>query len=156
MVKTEDVVGSNYTGDEVVPFLIEVELEEPTSTSFLRVRETLQRIGIPSRREDNVNTLYQTAHILSKKGRYYICHFKHMFILDGKRNGLTYEDVRRMNLIAMLLEDWGLVKIKNIEAVDNEADISSVKILSYEEASNWNLEMKYNVGLKVKKNKEEV
>lgn len=123
-----------------------IEISLPTPDSFLKVKETLTRIGISSRKEKK---LYQTCHILHKQGRYAILHFKELFILDGKKNTFTEEDLARRNTIVNLLEEWELISIVNPmsdEAVS--APINQIKILSHKEKSDWTLEAKYNIGKK--------
>jgi len=125
--------------------MIEVVLQEPDD--FLKVRETLTRIGVASRKEKK---LYQSCHILHKQGRYFIVHFKELFALDGKRANLTINDVQRRNRIVKLLVDWGLVLISD-EALQNIADVSplnQIKVISFREKSEWTLETKYNIGKK--------
>ncbi len=125
---------------------IEVGLEE--QDDFLKVRETLTRIGVSSRKE---RVLYQSCHILHKQGRYYIVHFKELFALDGKPSNLTENDVQRKNAIANLLEEWGLVKILNPKLIeDNLAPIHQIKIISFKEKDDWELVPKYNIGKKEK------
>ena len=123
--------------------MLEVGLAE--SDDFLKVRETLSRIGVASRKE---RKLYQSCHILHKQGRYYIVHFKELFALDGKPTNISTNDVERRNTIAGLLEDWGLVNIIG----DNEpkAPLSQIKVLSFREKDDWILETKYNIGSKKK------
>ena len=121
--------------------MLEVRLKEPDD--FLKVRETLSRIGVASRKE---RKLYQSCHILHKQGRYYIVHFKELFALDGKKTNLTENDIARRNTIADLLKDWGLVDILgNAEPV---APLSQIKVLSFREKEEWTLETKYNIGKK--------
>ena len=123
---------------------IEVTLTE--QDDFLKVRETLTRIGVSSRKE---KVLYQSCHILHKQGRYYIVHFKELFALDGKPSNLTENDVQRRNAIAKLLEEWGLVKILNpILMKDNIAPLHQIKIISFKEKDEWQLITKYNIGKK--------
>lgn len=123
---------------------IEVTLTE--QDDFLKVRETLTRIGVSSRKE---KVLYQSCHILHKQGRYYIVHFKELFALDGKPSNLTENDVQRRNAIAKLLEEWGLVKILNpILMKDNIAPLHQIKIISFKEKDDWQLITKYNIGKK--------
>ena len=124
--------------------MLEITLNEPDD--FLKVRETLTRIGISSRKEKK---LYQTCHILHKQGRYAVLHFKELFILDGKKNTFTDEDVARRNTIVNLLEEWDLVKLINPESSEEPvAPLNQVKILSHKEKANWTLEAKYNIGKK--------
>jgi hypothetical protein len=123
---------------------IEVTLTE--QDDFLKVRETLTRIGVSSRKE---KVLYQSCHILHKQGRYYIVHFKELFALDGKPSNLTENDIQRRNAIAKLLEEWGLVKILNpILMKDNIATLHQIKIISFKEKDDWQLITKYNIGKK--------
>lgn len=123
-----------------------VEVSLPTPDSFLKVKETLTRIGISSRKEKK---LYQTCHILHKQGRYSILHFKELFILDGKKDTFTEEDKARRNTIVNLLEEWDLIKVITAEdAQDPVAPLNQVKILSHKEKDNWTLEAKYNIGKK--------
>ena len=121
--------------------MLEVGLNEPDD--FLKIRETLSRIGVASRRE---RKLYQSCHILHKQGRYYIVHFKELFALDGKETNLSDNDIARRNSIAKLLKDWGLVEIKG--NTDIVAPLSQIKIISYKEKDEWILETKYNIGKK--------
>lgn len=123
--------------------MVEVTLTEPDD--FLKVRETLTRIGVASRKEKK---LYQSCHILHKQGRYYIVHFKELFALDGKRANLFLNDVQRKNRIAQLLQDWGLVKIVNADQVADAAPLSQIKVLSFKDKPEWTLESKYNIGKK--------
>ena len=123
--------------------MIEVALSEPDD--FLKVRETLTRIGVASRKEKK---LYQSCHILHKQGRYYIVHFKELFALDGKRANLTINDVQRRNRISQLLADWGLISILNVEQIGDIAPLNQIKVLSYKDKGDWILETKYNIGRK--------
>ena len=121
--------------------MLEVSLKEPDD--FLKIRETLSRIGVASRKE---RKLYQSCHILHKQGRYYIVHFKELFALDGKETNLSENDIARRNTIANLLRDWGLVKVVgNSELI---APLSQIKIISFKEKDEWILETKYNIGKK--------
>jgi len=131
----------NWSADQ----MIEVSLNEPDD--FLKVRETLTRIGVASRKEKKI---YQSCHILHKQGRYYIVHFKELFALDGKRANLTQNDVQRRNRIIQLLCDWGLVSVINIEKVTDIAPLNQIKVLAYKEKGDWVLETKYNIGKKKK------
>ena len=123
--------------------MIEVGLREPDD--FLKVRETLTRIGVASRKEKK---LYQSCHILHKQGKYYIVHFKELFALDGKKANLSLNDVQRRNRIVQLLGDWGLVSINSKESIADVAPLSQIKVLSYKEKGDWTLESKYNIGKK--------
>jgi len=123
--------------------MIEVALREPDD--FLKVRETLTRIGVASRKEKK---LYQSCHILHKQGKYYIVHFKELFALDGKKANLSLNDVQRRNRIVQLLGDWGLVSINNKESITDVAPLSQIKVLAYREKGDWTLESKYNIGKK--------
>ena len=132
----------NWTSDQMV----EILLSEPDD--FLKVRETLTRIGVASRKEKKI---YQSCHILHKQGRYYIVHFKELFALDGKHANLTVNDVQRRNRIIQLLVDWGLVSIISPEKIQNIAPLNQIKVLSYKDRGDWILETKYNIGSKKKK-----
>jgi len=123
--------------------MVEVSLTEPDD--FLKVRETLTRIGVASRKEKK---LYQSCHILHKQGRYYIVHFKELFALDGKKANLSLNDVQRRNRIIQLLSDWGLVGIVDATDVVDVAPLSQIKVLSYKDKNGWTLESKYNIGKK--------
>jgi len=123
---------------------IEVTLNE--QDDFLKVRETLTRIGVSSRKE---KVLYQSCHILHKQGKYYITHFKELFALDGKPSNISENDIQRRNAIAKLLEEWGLIKIQNPKLLeDNVAPLHQIKIISYKEKDDWELIAKYNIGKK--------
>tara|TARA_Y100000991_G_C21654600_1_gene213965 strand:- start:7 stop:429 length:423 start_codon:yes stop_codon:yes gene_type:complete len=123
--------------------MVEVVLKEPDD--FLKVRETLTRIGVASRKEKK---LYQSCHILHKQGRYYIVHFKELFALDGKKANLSLNDVQRRNRIVHLLSDWGLITISAKESIADVAPLSQIKVLAYKEKGDWTLESKYNIGKK--------
>ena len=127
----------NWTQEQ----MLEIGLKEPDD--FLKVRETLSRIGVASRKE---RKLYQSCHILHKQGRYYIVHFKELFALDGKKTNLSENDISRRNTIANLLKDWGLVEI--IGNTESVAPLSQIKVLSFREKGEWTLETKYNIGKK--------
>ena len=131
----------NWTPD----MMVEVLLNEPDD--FLKVRETLTRIGVASRKEKK---LYQSCHILHKQGRYYLVHFKELFALDGKHANLTVNDVQRRNRITKLLSDWGLIGIVKEESVVDIAPLNQIKVLSYKDKGDWILEQKYNIGKKAK------
>ena len=123
--------------------MVEVGLKEPDD--FLKVRETLTRIGVASRKEKK---LYQSCHILHKQGKYYIVHFKELFALDGKKANLSTNDVQRRNRIVQLLSDWGLVSMISKEVIADVAPLSQIKVLAYKEKGDWTLESKYNIGKK--------
>jgi len=125
--------------------MVEVVLNEPDD--FLKVRETLTRIGVASRKEKKI---YQSCHILHKQGRYYIVHFKELFALDGKHANLTVNDVQRRNRIINLISDWGLVTIVKPDSVTDVAPLNQIKVLSYKDKGDWVLESKYNIGKKKK------
>ena len=127
----------NWTQEQ----MLEVTLNEPDD--FLKVRETLSRIGVASRKE---RTLYQSCHILHKQGRYFIVHFKELFALDGKSTNIVSNDINRRNTIANLLSDWGLVNI--VGELGEVAPLSQIKVLSYKEKGEWTLETKYSIGTK--------
>jgi len=127
----------NWTQEQ----MLEVTLKEPDD--FLKVRETLSRIGVASRKE---RTLYQSCHILHKQGRYFVTHFKELFALDGKQTSIASNDIARRNTIANLLQDWGLVNI--VGELGETAPLSQIKVLSYKEKNEWTLETKYSIGKK--------
>tara|TARA_B100000242_G_scaffold211322_1_gene153752 strand:+ start:2640 stop:3047 length:408 start_codon:yes stop_codon:yes gene_type:complete len=122
--------------------MLEVSLKEPDD--FLKVRETLSRIGVASRKDKK---LFQSTHILHKQGKYYICHFKELFALDGKSTNISENDIARRNTIANLLSDWGLVNVVGTSAVE-PAPLSQIKVISFREKNDWILETKYNIGKK--------
>jgi len=121
--------------------MLEVKLKEPDD--FLKIRETLTRIGVASRKDKK---LFQSCHILHKQGRYFIVHFKELFALDGKQSSISANDIERRNTISQLLSDWGLVEL--INPVENKAPLSQIKVLPFKEKSEWVLEPKYNIGKK--------
>jgi hypothetical protein len=123
--------------------MVEVVLNEPDD--FLKVRETLTRIGVASRKEKKI---YQSCHILHKQGRYYIVHFKELFALDGKHANLTVNDVQRRNRIINLISDWGLVTIIKPDSITDVAPLNQIKVLAYKDKGEWILESKYNIGKK--------
>jgi hypothetical protein len=127
--------------------MVEVTLNE--KDDFLKVRETLTRIGVASKKE---KLLYQSCHILHKQGKYYIVHFKELFALDGKPTDITENDLARRNTIALLLEDWGLLKLINAKKADDlQVSLSQIKIIGFREKDEWQLVPKYNIGKKAKK-----
>ena len=123
--------------------MLEVQLKEPDD--FLKVRETLTRIGVASRKDKK---LFQSCHILHKQGRYFIVHFKELFALDGKKANLSDNDLERRNTIAQLLSDWGLVVILNTAIAEKKAPLSQIKVLAFKEKGEWDLQAKYNIGKK--------
>ena len=124
--------------------MLEVSLKEPDD--FLKVRETLTRIGVASRKDKK---LFQSCHILHKQGRYFIVHFKELFALDGKHSNLSDNDIERRNTITQLLADWGLISIINPDNATTRAPLSQIKVISFKDKNNWSLETKYNIGKKV-------
>ena len=131
--------------NDVVDSLVEVTL--PDEEAFLKIKETLTRIGISSRKE---NKLWQSCHILHKRGKYYIVHFKELFILDGKESSVPEDDIARRNRIVQLLEEWGLVNVVDKDKIKDPCDsIAQIKILPFEQKDDWTLEAKYNIGKKI-------
>ena len=124
--------------------MLEVQLKEPDD--FLKVRETLTRIGVASRKDKK---LFQSCHILHKQGRYFIVHFKELFALDGKQANFSDNDAERRNTIAQLLSDWGLIAILNNTIAEKKAPLSQIKVLSFKEKNEWDLQAKYNIGKKI-------
>ena len=124
--------------------MLEVQLKEPDD--FLKVRETLTRIGVASRKDKK---LFQSCHILHKQGRYFIVHFKELFALDGKEANFSDNDAERRNTIAQLLSDWGLIAILNKTVAEKKAPLSQIKVLSFKEKNEWDLQAKYNIGKKI-------
>ena len=123
--------------------MVEVTLHQPDD--FLKVRETLTRIGVASRKEKK---LFQSCHILHKKGKYYIVHFKELFALDGKHANLTSNDIQRRNRIAKLLSDWGLIGIVTDDKIEDVAPLNQIKVIAFKEKGDWILESKFNIGKK--------
>ena len=123
--------------------MLEVTIKQPDD--FLKIRETLTRIGVASRKD---KTLYQSCHILHKQGKYFIVHFKELFALDGKNATLSENDIQRRNSIAILLQDWSLIDIVKKESAENKAPLSQIKVLPFKEKNEWNLSAKYNIGKK--------
>ena len=123
--------------------MLEVSLREPDD--FLKIRETLTRIGVASRKDQK---LFQSCHILHKQGRYFIVHFKELFLLDGKKSNLEENDIARRNTIAQLLSDWGLIAILNTTIAEKKAPLSQIKVLAFKEKGEWDLQAKYNIGKK--------
>ena len=124
--------------------MLEVTIKQPDD--FLKVRETLTRIGVASRKD---KTLFQSCHILHKQGKYYITHFKELFALDGKNSSLSLNDIQRRNTIALLLQDWNLIEVVQPTLVENKAPLSQIKVLPFKEKNEWNLSAKYNIGKKL-------
>jgi hypothetical protein len=135
----DETVYYDWTPDS----MLEVEFPEPDN--FLKIKETLTRIGIASRKE---RRLYQSCHILHKQGRYFLVHFKELFALDGKESNLTNNDVERRNTVAVLLQDWGLLKILKPTEAEPQASLSQIKVLAFKEKDEWDLVPKYNIGKK--------
>jgi hypothetical protein len=135
---TDDIVIQWQQSD-----MVEVSLAQPDD--FLKVRETLTRIGVASRKEKKI---YQSCHILHKQGRYYIVHFKELFALDGKHTNLSLNDVQRRNRIIQLLSDWGLITVVTPEKIVDVAPLNQIKVLAFKEKDEWTLESKYNIGRK--------
>ena len=131
--------------------MLEVQLKEPDD--FLKVRETLTRIGVASRKDKK---LFQSCHILHKQGRYFIVHFKELFALDGKQANFSENDAERRNTIAQLLSDWGLIAILNNSIAEKKAPLSQIKVLSFKEKGEWDLQAKYNIGKKIENEGTEV
>ena len=129
--------------------MLEVTLKQPDD--FLKIRETLSRIGVASRKD---KTLFQSCHILHKQGKYYIVHFKELFALDGKKSTLTSNDIQRRNTISLLLQDWNLIDVVKKEATEDKAPLSQIKVLPFKEKKEWTLSAKYNIGKKVDDKKE--
>ena len=138
---TTDVIYYDWAPDSML------EITLPAPDNFLKVKETLTRIGVASKKDKK---LYQSAHILHKQGRYFIVHFKELFILDNKESNITVGDVDRRNAIAILLEDWGLLKIVSKPSTNTQSVLSQIKIVSYKEKGEWELIPKYNIGQKRK------
>lgn len=129
--------------DNILDSLVEVSLKNPDD--FLKVKETLTRIGVPSFKN---KTLYQSCHILHKRGKYYIVHFKELFALDGRESSMSDDDLARRNTIATLLEDWGLVSVIDKTKLEPKAQGGSFKVINYNDKHNWTLESKYRIGVK--------
>jgi hypothetical protein len=139
-------MNTNYEPSEVIEWtptdMLEIVLHDPDD--FLKIKETLSRIGISSKREENV--LFQSCHILHKQGRYFIVHFKELFMLDGKPSTFTREDCARRNTIALLLSDWNLLSIAHKESIKDTTSLKQIKIISHREKSEWELRSKYSIG----------
>jgi hypothetical protein len=137
---TVEMIYYDWTPDS----MLEVTLPEPDN--FLKIRETLTRIGIASRKE---NKLFQSCHILHKQGRYFIVHFKELFALDGKESNITSNDVERRNTVAGLLQDWGLLTIVDNTKAEPKVSLSQIKVVAFKEKNEWDLVPKYNIGKKI-------
>ena len=139
-------MNTNYEPSEVIEWtptdMLEIILHDPDD--FLKIKETLSRIGVASKREENV--LFQSCHILHKQGRYFIVHFKELFLLDGKPSNFTREDCARRNTIALLLSDWNLLSIVNKSSLEYTTSLKQIKIISHREKSGWDLRSKYSIG----------
>ena len=131
--------------------MLEVTLKQPDD--FLKIRETLSRIGVASRKD---KTLFQSCHILHKQGKYYIVHFKELFALDGKTATLSINDIQRRNTISALLQDWSLLSVVRPDELENKAPLSQIKIIAFKDKKERNLQAKYNIGKKAEEKKEEV
>ena len=131
--------------------MLEIQLKEPDD--FLKVRETLTRIGVASRKDKK---LFQSCHILHKQGRYFIVHFKELFALDGKTSNFSDNDAERRNTIAQLLSDWGLIALLNKSIAEKKAPLSQIKVLNFKEKGEWDLQAKYNIGKKIENEGTEV
>ena len=129
--------------------MLEVTIKQPDD--FLKVRETLTRIGVASRKD---KTLFQSCHILHKQGKYFITHFKELFALDGKKSTLTQNDIQRRNTIALLLQDWNLIDVSDKTRTEDKAPLSQIKVLPFKEKSEWTLSAKYNIGKKLPESKD--
>jgi hypothetical protein len=136
---TTDVIYYDWVPSSMLEIIL------PSSDNFLKVKETLTRIGVASKKDKK---LYQSAHILHKQGRYFIVHFKELFILDNKESSITVGDIDRRNAIAILLEDWGLLKIVSKPNTNTQSVLSQIKIVSYKEKGEWELVPKYQIGTK--------
>jgi hypothetical protein len=133
---------NNFIDDWKPTDMLEVTLNEPDD--FLKIKETLTRIGVSSKKFPN--TLFQSCHILHKQGRYFIVHFKELFLLDGKNASLTVNDIERRNTITTLLSDWSLLNIVDIEKTQPQTDLRLIKIISHKEKGQWDLQSKYSIG----------
>ena len=136
-----EFVGVSYNKDEhILPYLVEVVIPEPTRDSYLKIKETLKRIGVSS---SITKTLFQTCHILSKRGKYYICHFKFLFALDGRVTDITSGDIARQNKIIDLLSQWGLLEVIDTSQIKDKCGIGSVTIIKHADRDKWDLQAKY-------------
>jgi len=139
-------MNDNFSHTDIIswspPQMLEVYLNDPDD--FLKIKETLSRIGVSSKREENV--LFQSCHILHKQGRYFIVHFKELFMLDGKPSTFTHDDMCRRNTITLLLSDWGLLEIVNRDHAKDTTSLKQIKIISHKDKFNWDLRSKYSIG----------
>jgi hypothetical protein len=150
-LKAVDIIGADSKVDDILPYLVEVEL---VGDSFLKVKESLTRIGIPGKPdfEHGFPTLHQTCHILYKRGRYYICHFKTLFLLDGKENTLVEADIARQNTIINLLQEWNLVKVVYPDMIEKPVcSLKTLKVVKYSERDQWKFVSRYDVGSNMRK-----
>ena len=129
--------------NDILSKLVEVKLTSPDD--FLKVKETLTRIGVASKKD---RKLYQSCHVLHKRGKYYITHFKEMFLLDGKESTISEDDTRRRNTIVNLLEEWGLLEVMDTTQIVDRINLSNIKVLAFKDKGSWTLESKYNIGKK--------
>lgn len=140
-----DIVGRTVRGEDALPYMVEVKLLGEQRDTFLKIRETLTRIGIASRTEENV--LFQSCHILQKRGLYYIVHYKTLFVLDGRENGLTTGDIARQNCIIQLLADWGLIKVVQPAMIgEPKCGLANIKVVKHADKHKWKLVRKYALG----------
>jgi hypothetical protein len=150
-LKAVDIIGADSKVDDILPYLVEVEL---VGDGFLKVKESLTRIGIPGKPdfEHGFPTLHQTCHILYKRGRYYICHFKTLFLLDGKENTLVEADIARQNTIINLLQEWNLVKVVYPDMIEKPVcSLKTLKVVKYSERDQWKFVSRYDVGSNMRK-----
>jgi len=149
-MKASDIIGTNKKGDDVMPLLVEVDLN---NDNFLQVKESLMRIGIPGKPdEEGKPTLHQTCHILFKQGKYYVCHFKSLFVLDGKNNTIVDSDIARQNTIIKLLQDWNMIKVKNPDMiVDPICSLKTLKVVKHKDRNDWRFVSRYDIGSTKKK-----
>lgn len=145
-MKAFDIIGTDKRFDDILPFLVEVKLKGDV---FLSIVESLRRVGVRGKTgADGRNTLIQTCNILHKKGKYYICHFKSLFLLDGLENHLVNSDIARQNTIIWLLRDWGLIEIVKPEMLDGDScSLKTIKVVKFNEQKEWNLVSKYKIGV---------
>jgi len=144
-MKTIDLIGTNLKRDDIIPYLVEITLNDPVDQSFARVKETLSRMGVAVMKEEN--TLYQSCHILSKRGKFYIVHFKIMFLLDGRENDLTEGDIYRQNLTIDLLSKWNLINIVDPSQIEGTiARKGGITVVPYLAREKWKFVKKYAIG----------